>query len=328
MVFAHGVQSTLEGMRILSPRTVPLGGVRAMTVRRTLPQRGQSTIGAWCFLDHFGPDIVTPETGMVVPPHPHTGLQTVTWLFAGEIEHRDSVGSRQLVMPGSVNLMTAGAGISHSEVSQSDSTTVHGVQLWVALPDADRHVAPFFEHHVAPRVMLGEAQLTIFVGELAEGSGGASTASAARSGATTFTPLVGMEIVAPANTRFEIPVDVTFEHGLLVDAGEVTVNGEPVARDELAFFDVGVGSLVFATGATPVRLVLIGGTPFTEELVMWWNFVGRTHEEMVAFRQVWQGDVVAGGNDAGTFGHVDYEGAPLPAPEMPTVILRPRRNQR
>ena len=309
----------------MSPRTVPLGGVRAMTVRRTLPQRGRSTIGAWCFLDHFGPDIVTPETGMVVPPHPHTGLQTVTWLFAGEIEHRDSVGSRQLVTPGSVNLMTAGAGISHSEVSQPSSTTVHGVQLWVALPDGARHVAPFFEHHVAPRVMVGEAQLTVFLGELAQGSGGASTASAARSEATTFTPLVGMEIVAPANTRCEIPLDVTFEHGVLVDAGEVRVNGEPVARDELAFFDVGVGSLVFATGETPVRLVLIGGTPFTEELVMWWNFVGRSHEEMVAFREQWQSDVIAGHSETGIFGRVDYDGAALPAPEMPHVQLRPRR---
>ncbi len=315
-MFAHGVQSTLEGMRILSPRTVPLGGVRAMTVRRTLPQRGRSTIGAWCFLDHFGPDVVSESSGMVVPPHPHTGLQTVTWLFAGEIEHRDSVGSRQLIAPGSVNLMTAGAGISHSEVSLPTSTIVHGVQLWVALPDADRHVAPFFEHHVAPRVALGDAQVTVFVGALAGVS----------SPATTFSPLVGIEIVAPATSSFVIPVDATFEHGILVDAGEIRVNGEAATQDELAFFDVGTKELRIQTGETAVRLVLIGGTPFTEELVMWWNFLGRSHDEIVAFREQWQGDVIDGGDDVGIFGHVDYDGLAIPAPAMPTVILRSRRN--
>ncbi|GAB2830020.1 pirin family protein [Alpinimonas psychrophila] len=265
---------------------------------------------------------------MVVPPHPHTGLQTVTWLFAGEVEHCDSVGSRQLISPGSVNLMTAGAGISHSEVSQLGSTTVHGVQLWVALPEADRHIAPFFEHHVAPRVRLGDAQLTVFVGALARGLGMPAVAGlgTVASSATIFSPLVGIEIVAPANSMFVVPVDVTFEHGILVDAGAITVNGEAAAQDELLLLEVGLGELSIETGNQPVRLVLIGGTPFTEELVMWWNFLGRSHEEIVAFREQWQGDVVAGGNEAGVFGRVDYDGAALPAPEMPTVILRPRRN--
>jgi redox-sensitive bicupin YhaK (pirin superfamily) len=303
-------------MKILSPRTVPLGGVRAMNVRRTLPQRGQSTIGAWCFLDHFGPDIVTPETGMVVPPHPHTGLQTVTWLFAGGVEHRDSVGSRQIITAGSVNLMTAGSGISHSEVSLPRSEPIHGVQLWVALPSSDRHVAPFFEHHVAPRISVGQADLTVFTGRIADVS----------SPATTFSPLVGIEIVAPANTTFAIPVEATFEHGLLVDAGHVMINGEAAMQNELAFFDVGQSALNIETGKEAVRLVLIGGTPFTEELVMWWNFIGRSHDEIVAFREQWQGDVFEGANEAGAFGRVDYDGTPLPAPEMPTVTLRPRRN--
>jgi redox-sensitive bicupin YhaK (pirin superfamily) len=315
-MFAHGVQSTLGGMRILSPRTVPLGGVRAMTVRRTLPQRGHTTIGAWCFLDHFGPNVVSATTGMVVPPHPHTGLQTVTWLFAGEVEHRDSVGSRQRITPGAVNLMTAGAGISHSEVSMPDSHTVHGVQLWVALPDTDRHSAPFFEHHVAPSVVVGAARLTVFVGALA----------GAHSPATTFSPLVGAEIVAPAHSTFVLPVDVTFEHGILVDTGDIVVNGAAVTADELAFFATGVTALSVETGDAPVRLVLIGGTPFAEDIVMWWNFVGRNHDEIVQFRAHWQDDVIVGGNAAGIFGHVYYEGSALPAPEMPTVTLKPRRN--
>src|SRR5688572_17921795 len=131
----------------MTPREVPLGGPRAMTVRRTLPQRGRSLIGAWCFLDHYGPDPVAESGGMSVAPHPHTGLQTVSWLFEGEIEHRDSAGNHAMVLPGEVNLMTAGRGISHSEVSTGATTVLHGAQLWVALPDADRHADPGFEHY-------------------------------------------------------------------------------------------------------------------------------------------------------------------------------------
>ena len=134
-------------MEVLTPRDVPLGGLRAMTVRRTLPQRQRSLIGAWCFLDHYGPDEVDGSTaGMVVPPHPHTGLQTVSWLFTGEIEHRDSAGHHAFVRPGELNLMTAGRGISHSEYSTPGTTTLHGAQLWLALPDGDRQVDPTFEH--------------------------------------------------------------------------------------------------------------------------------------------------------------------------------------
>src|SRR6478672_9883301 len=139
---------------VLEPREVPLGGPRAMTVRRTLPQRGRSLIGAWCFVDHYGPDDVAETGGMVVPPHPHTGLQTVSWLFEGEVEHRDSAGHHAMVRPGEVNLMTAGRGISHSEVSPASTTRLHGAQLWVALPDSERRTDPGFAHH-APEPVTG-----------------------------------------------------------------------------------------------------------------------------------------------------------------------------
>src|SRR5690625_2963034 len=109
-----------EKLEVVSAREVPLGGVRAMTVRRTIPHRARSMVGAWCFADHYGPDDVTIGSGMQVAPHPHTALQTVTWLFAGEIEHRDSLGTVQRVRPGELNLMTAGHGISHSEGSPAD----------------------------------------------------------------------------------------------------------------------------------------------------------------------------------------------------------------
>ena len=124
------------GPEVLEARDVPLGGPRALQVRRTLPQRARTLIGAWCFADHYGPVEVPKTGGMDVPPHPHTGLQTVSWLFSGEVEHRDSLGSHALVRPGEMNLMTGGRGIAHSEVSTPDTERLHGVQLWVALPEA------------------------------------------------------------------------------------------------------------------------------------------------------------------------------------------------
>lgn len=301
-------------VEILEPRDVPLGGPRAMSVRRTLPQRRRSLIGGWCFIDHYGPDDVSVTGGMRVPPHPHTGLQTVSWLFEGEIDHRDSVGSHALVRPGELNLMTAGRGISHSEVSTAETTRLHGVQLWVALPSASREVAPFFEHHSPVPGSIGAATVKTFVGSLA-GSGTA---------ATVFSPLVGAEILVPAGTTIGLPLDVSFEHGILVDSGDVTVEGTDVPVSHLAYLCPGRESVTVHAGS-PARLVLLGGEPLGEQIVMWWNFIGRTHDEIVASRAEWQSEVIAAADPAGRFGTVaGYDGAPLPAPELPTVRLRPR----
>ena len=155
-----------NGVEILEPREVPLGGPRAMTVRRTLPQRHRSLIGAWCFVDHYGPDEVASSGGMSVAPHPHTGLQTVSWLFAGEIEHRDSAGNQAMVRPGEVNLMTAGRGISHSEVSTAGTDVLHGAQLWVALPDAARDTEPGFQHHAPDPVRGPGWEARVFLGSV------------------------------------------------------------------------------------------------------------------------------------------------------------------
>ncbi|MEN2736421.1 pirin family protein [Microbacterium sp. X-17] len=303
------------GVEILEPREVPLGGPRAMTVRRTLPQRKRSLIGGWCFVDHYGPDDVSLTGGMQVPPHPHTGLQTVSWLFEGEIDHRDSVGSHALVRPGELNLMTAGRGISHSEVSTPGTQRLHGVQLWVALPSASREVAPFFEHHVPSPSLLGDATVRTFVGALA-GSGTA---------ATVFSPLVGAELVVPAGTRVTVPLDPAFEHGVLVDAGDVTVAGTAVPLAHLAYLCPGRDSVEVEAGAEPARLLLLGGEPLGEEIVMWWNFIGRSHEDVVAARAEWQRDVIDGEDPEGRFGTVrGYDGGALPAPVLPTVRLKPR----
>ncbi|QNE36797.1 pirin family protein [Leifsonia shinshuensis] len=304
------------GVEILEPREVPLGGPRAMTVRRTLPQRRRSLIGGWCFVDHYGPDDVSLTGGMQVPPHPHTGLQTVSWLFEGEIDHRDSVGSHALVRPGELNLMTAGRGISHSEVSTPGTQRLHGVQLWVALPSASREVDPFFEHHVPAPAPLGDATVRTFVGALA-GSGTA---------ATVFSPLVGAELDVPAGTRVTVPLDPAFEHGVLVDAGEVTVAGAAVPVAHLAYLCPGRDAVEVEAGdAGPARLLLLGGEPMGEEIVMWWNFIGRSHEDVVAARAEWQRDVIDGEDPDGRFGTVrGYDGGALPAPALPTVRLKPR----
>jgi redox-sensitive bicupin YhaK (pirin superfamily) len=302
-------------VEMLEPRDVPLGGPRAMSVRRTLPQRSRSLIGAWCFVDHYGPNLVREGGGMVVPPHPHTGLQTVSWLFAGEIDHRDSVGSHAPVRPGELNLMTAGSGIAHSEVSTASTTVLHGAQLWLALPEGSRHIAPAFEHYAPPAVALPGAAVRVFIGSLV---GNVSPALA-------FSPLVGAQLDLEPHAVVELPVDPSFEHGVLLDAGSLEVDGEPVPNAHLAYREPGASTLRLVAGADGARLLLIGGAPFGEQIIMWWNFIGRTHEEIVRFRDEWQADVVTGARDDGRFGLVaGYDGRPLPAPEMPGVRLKLR----
>ena len=298
---------------VLHPREVPLGGPRAIKVRRTLPQRERSLIGAWCFADHYGPHDVRGGTAMDVPPHPHTGLQTVSWLFSGEVEHRDSAGVRAMVRPGELNLMTAGAGICHSEVSTDATTILHGVQLWVALPDSDRDTSRDFAHYVPePRSVAG-ARMRVFLGELAGD----------RSPVHTFTPLLGAQLDLDPGATVTLEVDPVFEHGVLLDQGSVEVAGTTLAVADLAFEAAGSDRLeVVNRGASPARVVLLGGPPFPEQLVMWWNFVGRSHEDIVMYRQLWQ-------DRDGRFGAVQgYRGAVsrLPAPPLPNATLRPRPN--
>ena len=311
-------------IEIMTAREVPLGGLRAMTVRRTLPQRQRSLIGAWCFVDHYGPDPVDDSGGMNVAPHPHTGLQTVSWLFEGEIEHRDSAGNHALVRPGQVNLMTAGRGISHSEVSTPGTQTLHGAQLWVALPDADRQAGPDFAHHEPSRLTGDGWSARVFLGSLL---GDTSPVS-------TYTPLLGAEILLDADTRLSLDVDPEFEYGVLVDAGMVSVGAAEAKPAELAYVPTGSQRLELRAYDESVRLLLLGGPPFGEPIVMWWNFVGRTHEEIVAFREEWQSQITADGavvDDSqevadGRFGTVIGDHLPpIPAPDLPNARLRERR---
>ena len=287
-----------------------------MTVRRTLPQRHRSLIGAWCFVDHYGPDDVAVTGGMSVAPHPHTGLQTVSWLFSGEVEHRDSVGSHALVRPGELNLMTAGRGVSHSEVSTPATSVLHGAQLWVALPEGARDGAAAFAHHV-PEVVRGPGWAArVFLG----------TALGSTSPVATATPLLGAEVVLDPGAALEIEVDAAFEHGVLVDTGRLVVDGRDVAQHELAYRPPGADLLRLVAPDDvegPVRVLLLGGPPFGGPIVMWWNFVGRTHEDVVAAREAWQAQLVEGRQVDGRFGTVS-DMPPTPAPELPRVRLRER----
>ena len=314
-----GQDATHPGSSVIEPREVPLGGPRAMTVRRTLPARGRTMIGAWCFLDHYGPDDVAQTGGMVVPPHPHTALQTVSWLFSGEIEHRDSTGAHAMVVPGELNLMTAGHGVCHSEVSTARTTVLHGVQLWTALPADAVDVEPRFEHYVPEPVERGGARVSVFLGSVRLADG-----TVASSPVVTHTPLLGAEVRLEPGATLELGLDRSFEHGVLLDRGALSVNdGCSLARSHLLHEAPGPASMRLTAGEAGADLILLGGPPFGEQIVMWWNFIGRSHDDVAAAREQWQAEL--GHRADGRFGTFDYpDGESLPAPAMPGLRLKPR----
>lgn len=282
------------------------GRVGTMTVRRLLPLRLRRSVGPWCFVDHYGPMDVDGVTGMKVPPHPHIGLQTVTWLLAGNVLHRDSLGSEQLIQPGQLNLMTAGQGIAHAEESPArHDPTLHGVQLWVALRDASRHVPPAFEHHATlPQTGLGGFAITVLMGELA----------GAASPATAFSPIVGAELTAAGRAAScLLPLRPDFEHVVFAAAGQASVDGVELTVGQLLYLPPGRPEAMLSAPAASA-LMLLGGEPLGERLLMWWNFVARTPGEIVAATAAWQ---------AGEFGPVGgYQGDPLQAPPLNAARLR------
>ena len=308
--------STFEAVHEpLVARDVLLG--RTTHVRRLVPNKTRRMIGAWCFLDHYGPDDVKAGGGMWVPPHPHTGLQTVTWLFEGLGLHTDSLGSHQLIRPGQLNVMTAGHGICHAEVSPEDAPTLlHGVQLWVCLPDDVRDSTPPAFTHLAELPTWTEhgTTLTVLTGSLA---GEASSAP-------TYTPLVGAQLDLDPGARAVLPLDPSFEHGVLVVSGSASVDGVPLERHQMSYLGLGRRELSFVGGqGGPTTLLLLGGEPFEEEIVMWWNFIGRSHEEIVEQRTAWNGDGLD--DEPARFGVVrGFDGPRLLAPPMPTTRLKPR----
>lgn len=247
----------MSGPDLLEGRAAVVGG---LPVTRLLPKRAHRTVGAWCFADHMGP----ADAAMQIGPHPHIGLSTVTWLLAGEALHRDSLGSEQPIRPGQLNLMTAGNGVSHAE--EAGRQQLHGMQLWVAQPEATRHGAPAFEHHAElPVAEVPGATATVLVGALL----------GARSPARADTPLVGADVVVRGPSA--LPLDPSFEHALLPVAGELRADGIPVAVGGSAYLRPGRDALELEGAG---RLLLLGGTPFEGSIAMSWNFVARTTDEL------------------------------------------------
>ncbi len=291
---------------LLTGKLVQLG--ESTKVRRLLPNLGRRMVGAWCFVDHYGPDDIAGGPGMQVPPHPHIGLQTVSWLHDGEVLHRDSLGSLQTVRPYQLGLMTAGRAIAHSEESPADHPAIlHGAQLWIALPDGHRNTAPAFEHHPElPVVTAPGLRATLILGEL----------DGAESPGTTFSPLMGADLALDAGAQVDLPLDPDFEYAVLAMDGDAQVDGVPVQAGEMLYLGCGRRELPL-TAQTPSGLMLLGGEPFEEQIVMWWNFVGRTGDEVAQARQDWMtGD---------RFGEVHgYHGDRLSAPELPATPLKPR----
>ncbi len=278
--------------------------VGRMTVHRALPRRGLRTVGPWCFADHLGPEEVTETQGLDIGPHPHTGLHTVTWLLEGAVLHRDSLGTEQLIRPGQLNLMTAGHGVAHAEeATRTYRGTLHGVQLWVAQPEPDRHGPAAFEHHaVLPQTTVDSTDLTVLVGTYA---GAASLAG-------QDSPIVGADAVVRPGTSVW-PLRPDFEYALVVLEGQVSVGQHVVRPSALAFLGRGRDE-VPVTATDPARVLLLGGAPFPEPLIMWWNFVARTHEEIDAAVRDWQG------RDE-RFGEV---ASPLPRIPAPAPLWAPR----
>ncbi|MFJ3504252.1 MULTISPECIES: pirin family protein [unclassified Streptomyces] len=291
---------------LLSPRHVRLG--ESTEVRRLLPNLGRRMVGAWVFVDHYGPDDIADEPGMQVPPHPHTGLQTVSWLHEGEVLHRDSTGSLRTIRPRELGLMTSGRAISHSEESpRPHARLLHGAQLWVALPDAHRHVEPRFEHHAdLPRATAPGLTATVILGSL----------DGAASPGTAYTPIVGADLALAAGTEANLPLEPDFEYAVLAMSGETRVDGVPVLPGSMLYLGCGRTGLPLHA-LSDAGLMLLGGEPFAEEIVMWWNFVGRTDDEIREARDDWM--------TSDRFGEVKgYDGDRLDAPEVPAAHLKAR----
>ena len=308
-----GLEATATGpaLDLLPGKEVLLG--ESTRVRRLLPTLGRRLVGAWAFVDHYGPDDVAAAAGMQVAPHPHTGLQTVSWLLEGAVRHRDSLGNDVQFGPGELALMTAGHGIAHSEQSPVEHPRfLHGAQLWVALPDGSRDTTPTFEHHATlPGFTSDGLTTTVLMGSF----GGATSPG------TAYTPLVGVDVALAEGADVEVPLEPDFEYGLLASSGSANVEGAPLDRGAMLYLGTGRRSLRL-TADEPTRLLLLGGEPFEEQLVMWWNFVGRSGEEIADYAELWNAESARFGAVVG------YDGDRLEAPPLPPVPLKARGRQR
>ncbi|HET6283815.1 MAG TPA: pirin family protein [Polyangia bacterium] len=264
---------------MLSPRERDLGG---FTVRRLLPATGHRMVGPFIFFDYIGPAAMAPGQGVDVRPHPHINLATVTYLFEGELVHRDSLGYQQAIRPGDVNWMTAGRGIVHSERSDPSQRVtgvrLHGLQLWVALPTAHEETAPAFVHYgaaVLPLVETPGARCRVIAGE----------AWGARSPVRTLSPLVYAELKLAAGASSDLP-DQHEQRALFVMGGSVDVAGVRVDAGQMALLAPEQRASV--RGIDAAHAVLIGGAPLDGERHIWWNFVSSSRERIEKAKLDWK----------------------------------------
>jgi len=287
-----------SGIERIGSRTAQIGG--GINVDRVLPVRQRRRIGAWCFLDHAGPARFEPGQGMLVEAHPHIGLQTFTWLIEGEALHRDSLGNEQVLRPGQVNLMTAGVGISHTEESLPDQRVLHAAQLWIALPPGKEEIPPAFDHYPdLPRWSEAGLDFTLLAGSYA----GRTAPS------RMYSPLVGVDLRSVAAAARRLALEPGFEHGLLVLEGAADVEGERFGPNELAYLPTGRAGLDLSLEAGS-RLLLIGGEPPTDDVTIWWNFVG-SKEAIARAQRDWEARSERFGSVRG------YENRRLVAPPVP-----------
>jgi len=278
-------------------REVKLG---ALTISRALPIKDRRLVGPWCFLDRFGPLTFDAGKPMDVAPHPHIGLQTVTWLLQGEVLHSDSLGCESVLRPGGVNVMTSGDGIAHAEETPRDHTgRLNGVQLWVALPDTRRHMAPTFAHVAeVPDADVSGGRISVFAGSLLGQT----------SPAVHFSGILAADLQVHAGHELAVPLEPQFEHALLVLSGDAML-ADQVLEDRVLYYLGTTRSEAHVSSRHGCRLLLIGGPPFPEQILMWWNFVARTQEEIALARAAWE--------DRTRFGEVPaYKGPRLNAPSL------------
>lgn len=291
---------------VLAGSRVALGDTT--TVQRVLPRRQRSTVGPWCFADVIGPNDLDGGTGMVVGPHPHVGLQTVTWLFDGEVLHRDSLGSEQVIRAGELNVMTSGYGIAHSEHSTvGGPPRLQGLQLWVALPaELERAPASFAHHPELPSGVVGGAEVTVLMGEFGE----------LVSPAAAYSPIVGAHIRLPRSGRVDLPLVPGFEHALIAIDSGVLIDGVVLPVGSLGALGEGRDG-VLLSGPPGAMVVLLGGAARVDPLVMWWNFVGASAAVIETARAEWEA-----GDER--FGPVPGGERRIPAPPLPPGRLKAR----
>ncbi|MFU2072765.1 pirin family protein [Gallibacterium anatis] len=293
-------------------KTKDVGGI---PVARLLPQHKHRTVGAWCFLDHAGPATFSQENkGMQVGLHPHTNLQTFTWMLEGEVWHQDSLGNRQLIRPKQVNLMTAGTGnqrgISHTEQTPDGVKNLHAVQLWIALP-MNQEIEPNFEHY--PQLPEWSDQGIDYI--LTTGSYQGRQAPTSQ-----FSPLVGVDMCFQQEQAFEIERQDKFEYAILVINGTIKINGERYAKDEIAILsDCAAAQEELTLWAEQgTHIMLLGGEPLPHPTVIWWNFVADKVEDLEQAVNDWN-------NQHPRFGTIDLQGTELSRLTAPAIPERLKR---